>query len=55
MQWAGVGVNLFSPTGHQVCAVAGLDLKFRILGGGGRGRGRVEEWEEEGYQGVAKS
>lgn len=35
VQRAGVGVHLFGPTGHQVCAVARVDMGFWMDGGGG--------------------
>lgn len=50
MQRAGVGVHLFGPTGHQVCAVARVQLGFWMEGGGG-----VKKREEGRNQGVTES
>lgn len=53
MQRAGVGVHLFGPTGHQVCAVARVQLGFWM--DGGVRRSLVEKWEEGSNQRFTKS
>ncbi len=55
MQRAGVGVHLFGPTGHQVCAVARVQLGFWMEGGGGGRGGGIEKRDEGRNQGITES
>lgn len=55
MQRAGVGVHLFGPTGHQVCAVAWVQLGFWMEGGGRRRGSLVKKREEGSNQRFTKS